>query len=91
MVKHKTAPNLIYELFQETKHPYNLWNNHTFRIYNAKTVQYGIGVLLLTEPKILSLYHSNINNSETLETFKEKISYWKPDNSPCRLFKTLDI
>ena len=39
-------------------------------------------------PKIWSLFPSNISNSETLEIFKQKISYWKPDNSPCRLFKT---
>ena len=30
-VKHKIAPKLICELFQETEHPYNLRNNHTFR------------------------------------------------------------
>ena len=40
-VKHKIAPKLICELFQETEHPYNLQNNHTFRTYNAQTVQYG--------------------------------------------------
>ena len=40
-VKHKIEPKLICELFQETEHPYNLQNNHTFRTYNAQTVQYG--------------------------------------------------
>ena len=39
--KHKIAPEMMRELFQETKHPYNLRNNHTFRICNAQTVQYG--------------------------------------------------
>ena len=41
-VKHKTAPKLMCELFQETEHPYNLRNDHTtFRTYNVKTVKYG--------------------------------------------------
>ena len=31
--KHKIAPKLIGELFQETEHLHNLWNNHTFRNY----------------------------------------------------------
>ena len=39
-------------------------------------------------PKIWSLFSSNINNSEALEIFKQKVSYWKPDSFPCRLFKT---
>ena len=89
-VKHDIAPELIYELFQETEHPYNLRINHTFRTYSAKTVQHGTEILLFMGPKIRSLFPSNINNSETLEIFKQKISYWKPDNSPCTPFKTLD-
>ena len=63
-------------------------NNHTFRTYNAETVQYGTGILLFIGPKIWSLFPSNINNSEALEIFKQKVNYWKPDSFPCRLFKT---
>ena len=85
--KHKIAPKLICQLFQETEHLYNLRNNHTFRTCNAKTVQYGTEILLFMGPKILSLFSSNINNSEEIEIFKQKISYWKPDNFPCRLLK----
>ena len=62
-VKHDIAPELIYELFQETGHPYNLRINHTFRTYSAKTVQHGTEILLFMEPKIWSLFSSNINNS----------------------------
>ena len=76
------------ELFQKTEHPCNLPNNHTFRTNNAKTVQNGADILLFMGPKTWSLFPSNINNSETLEIFKQKISYSRPANSPCRLFKT---
>ena len=63
-------------------------NNHTFRTYNAETVQNGTEILLFIGPKILSLFPSNTNNSDALEMFKQKVSYWKPDSFPCRLFKT---
>ena len=74
-VKQKIPPGLIYELFQETEHPYNLLINHTFRTYSAETVQHGTGILLFMGPKIRSLFPSNRNNSETLEIFKQKTSY----------------
>ena len=63
-VKHKIAPELIYELFQETEHPCNLRINHTFKTYSAKTVQHGIEILLCMRPKIRSLFPSDINNSD---------------------------
>ena len=47
-------------------------NNHTFRTYNAETVQYRTEILLFMGPKIWSLFPSNINNSEALEIFKQK-------------------
>ena len=67
---------------------YNLQNNHTFRTYNAEPVQYGAEILLFMGHKILSLFPSNIYYSEVLEIFKQKVSYWKPDSFPCKLFKT---
>ena len=49
-------------------------------------------ILLFMGPEIWSLFPSNINNSETLEIFKQKISYWTPDNSFFKLtLKALDI
>ena len=35
-VKHKIAPNLMFELFKETENSYNLQDVHTFRIYNVQ-------------------------------------------------------
>ena len=35
-VKHKIALKLMYELFQETEHPSNLWNDHTLRTCNIE-------------------------------------------------------
>ena len=55
-VKHKIAPELIYELFQEIEHPYNLRINHTFRTCSAKTVQHGNEILLFMGPKIRGFF-----------------------------------
>lgn len=38
-------------------------------------------------PKIWSFIASNIKKSDTLEIFKETITYWKPDNGHCRFCK----
>ena len=43
------------ELFQETEHPYNLWNRNT--------VIYGTEILLFMGPKIWSRFRYNRSNS----------------------------
>ena len=87
MFHNRSLNNLVNKLKKrenrETEHPYNLQNYHTFRIYSAKTGQSRIWI-----SRIWSLIPSNIKNCETLEKFKQKIKYWKPDNCPCRLCKT---
>ena len=56
---------------------------------NAATMlPYRTEILLFMGPKIWSLFLSNIHNAEMIEIFKQKISYWKLNNIPCRLFKT---
>ena len=77
------------ELFQKTEHPCNLQNNPTFRKNNAKTVQNGADILLFMGPKIWSVFSSNINNSETLEIFKQKISFLQPANPHAGFLKPL--
>ena len=59
-IKHKVEPKLMLELFQETKHPYNLQNDHTFAVHNLKNMQYLTETLSLMGPKIWSLAPFNI-------------------------------
>ena len=40
-VKHRIAPKIICELFNEANVPYNLRQDVSFRSYNVKTVLYG--------------------------------------------------
>ena len=49
-VKHKIAPKLMCELFQETVHPYNLRNDYTFKTFNGNTVHYGTETLSFMGP-----------------------------------------
>ena len=92
---YKDTNSSIVELLEKentfTAHQKNIRNRgieiykekHTFmeqsyiQNINATTVQYGTEIM---GPKILSLFTSNVNISEMIEIFKQKISYWKPDN-----------
>ena len=44
-VKHRIAPKIMYELFNEPNFPYNLRQDVSFRSYNVKTVLYGTETL----------------------------------------------
>ena len=85
--KHKIAPKLKCELFQETEthiiYGIIIHSEHTM----LKLCNMGQKYCYLWDLKY-RLSPSNIKNSEALEIFKQKVSYWKPENFPCRLFKT---
>ena len=86
-VKHRIAPKIICELFNEANIPYNLRQDVSFRSYNVKTVLYGTETLSYLGPKIWNLVPSNIRDCATEPIFRQKIKKWKPDRCPCRLCK----
>ena len=86
-VKHRIAPKIICELFNEANVPYNLRQDVSFRSYNVKTVLYGTETLSYLGPKIWNLVPSNIRDCATEPIFRKKIKKWKPDRCPCRLCK----
>ena len=51
-VKHRIAPKIICELFNEANVPYNLRQDVSFRSYNVKTVLYGTETLSYLGPKM---------------------------------------
>ena len=51
-VKHRIAPKIIFELFNEANVPYNLRQDVNFGSYNVKTVLYGTETLSYLGPKI---------------------------------------
>ena len=86
-VKHRIAPKIICELFNEANVPYNLRQDVSFHSYNVKTVLYGTETLSYLGPKIWNLVPSNIRDCATEPIFRKKIKKWKPDRCPCRLCK----
>ena len=86
-VKHRIAPKIICELFNEANVPYKLRQDVSFRSYNVKTVLYGTETLSYLGPKIWNLVPSNIRDCATEPIFRKKIKKWKPDRCPCRLCK----
>ena len=51
-VKHRIAPKIMYELFNEANVPYNLRQDVRFCSYNVKNVLYGTETLSNLGPKI---------------------------------------
>ena len=51
-VKHRIAPIIMCELFNEANVPYNLRQDVSFRSYNVKTALYGTETLSYLGPKI---------------------------------------
>ena len=88
-IKHRIAPKIICELFNEANVPHNLRQDVSFRSYNVKTVLYGTETLSYIGPKIWNLVHSNIRDCVAEPIFRQKIKKWKPDRCPCRLCKVL--
>ena len=72
-VKHRIAPKIICELFNEANVPYNLRQDVSFRSYNVKTVLYGTETLSYLGPKIWNLVPSDIRDGVTEPIFRQKI------------------
>ena len=83
-VKHRTAPSIMCELFNEANVPYNLRQDVSFHSYNIKTVLYGAETLSYLGPKIRSLVSFDIRDCITEHIFCQKIKKRKPDGCPCR-------
>ena len=84
-VKHRIAPKIMCELFNEANVPYNLRQDVRFRSYNVKTALYGTETLSYLGPNIWNLVPSDIRGCATEPIFHQKIKIWKPDRYPCRL------
>ena len=87
-VKHRIAPKIMYELFNEANVPYNLRQDVSFQSYNIKTVLYGTETLSYLGLRIWNLVPFDIRDCSIEQIFRQKIKKWKPDRCPCRLCKT---
>ena len=72
-VHFRIAPKIICELFNETKVPYNLSEEVSFRSYNAKPVLYGTETLSYVRPKIWNLVPFDIGDCVTEQISRQNI------------------
>ena len=79
---------LMSELFQIKDMKFNLRNGKTLVSSNIKTVNYGKQSISYLAPIIWSQVPEEIRNSESVNSFKNKIKKWIPDSCPCTLCKT---
>ena len=80
------SPQIMNEVFQIMNEVYLMDKNEWYS-RNPKTVAYGTESVSFMAPKIWSIVHQELKNSQSLYFFKKGIKKWKP-NSPCRLCKT---
>ena len=80
------SPQIMNEVFQIMNEVYVMDKNEWYS-RNPKTVAYGTESVSFMAPKIWSIVHQELKNSQSLYFFKKGIKKWKP-NSPCRLCKT---
>ena len=86
-VLHDLSPTLMKEIFLLRNSKYNLRKNPTFLTRNVKSVFSGTETISYLGPKIWEQVPNEINNSASINIFKNKIKDWIPNECPCRLCK----
>ena len=67
---------------------YNTRNKRAFHSRHIRTIHFGSETLSHLAPKIWELVPEEIQNLESVASFKYAIKKWKPANCPCRLCQT---
>ena len=87
-VKNKLCPEITSNIFMErTNNHYNLRNPSDFITPQVNSVYYGIESISYLGPKIWDIIPEEFKKKESLNSFKEAIKTWKPNDCPCRLCK----
>ena len=86
-VKNNLSPTLMKDIFPERIISYNLRKMNPFKTLNVNTVYNGTETLSFRGPKTWELVPEDIKNATSLNEFKTKIKYWKPNGCTCRLCK----
>ena len=72
---------------QRDKSRYNLRQISKFLRPLVKSVSHGSENVSLIGPKVRDMLPDDYKNADNLDTFKNKVTKWKPGNCPCRLRK----
>ena len=73
------APKIINEVFPRSHNlNYNLRRHPEFASGAINTVHYGSELLSFLGPKIWEMLHLDLENSDSLDSFKSGIKNWRP-------------
>ena len=79
---------IIAKLFHVRQNNYNLRHDSYFAIPNVKSGYNSTESLLNLGPRIWNLVPDKLKQLVDIHAFKKEIKKWKPENCPCKLFKT---
>ena len=87
-VKNKLCSEITSNIFMERKNNhYNLRNPSYFITPQVNSVYHGTESLSYLGPKIWEIVSEDLKQKKSLNSFKEAIKLWKPNDCPCRLCK----
>ena len=75
---------IIADLFHVRQNNYNLRHDSYFAIPNVKSLYHGTESLSYLGPRI----SDKLKQLVDIHAFEKEIKKWKPENCPCKLFKT---
>ena len=75
------------QVFEEKDVPYNLRENNSLTLPKAKTAVYGIDTIRYSGKKLWQTLPTEINESQSLGIFKQKIKLIRNLDCSCRLCK----
>ena len=81
------SPEIISDLLQFLKKPYNFRNNNMLQREKDKAVYFGTERISSVPPKIRELFPGQFKNEICLNSFKQKIKSWVTDKCPCQIRK----
>ena len=84
---HNTAQTIFSDLFVRNNNTYNTRAKSDFIIPQINTVLKGSNSIQYYGPVIWNSVPAEIKYINSLETFKNKIRMWKPNNCPCEICK----
>ena len=87
-VKNNLSPDFMKTIFPLANNHYNLRNDKSFQTRNINSVYNGTETISFRGPQTWSLLPDAIKNSSSINIFKSKIKYWKPEGCKCRICKT---
>ena len=84
---HGLNPELMTDIFNLRKNPYNIRYFRLFGSENPRSVRFGVDAIAFRASQLWQKVPIAIKDSSSLEIFKAQIKLWSCDDCPCNLCK----